>query len=440
MTGESVGERLEYRQIMFTNSIDIAAQAEEAFCAGGGAEAARDFLPDFEHAEDLLGVVVGEGDAEIAEEGERRFFVTAQAVQEVESLALFWAAAAGGGGSSGRRIGGAALSQEGIVASDPREDFGSGKPGSALRLKILNSFVHVQQEPLHFSGPTLMEGFKEEGQLAQEVGVAQAVKAGPFEIGGKAIVDEAAVETGEDGEVFHGFSASPGMEAVPRQKSGAESVDPLKFCQDAQSGLIGVEDFGGWKQGHDFCLEALQVLIGRRLSVLDDLLADALSEDIGAELTEAVGGDELLIAQIDQQSEKADSVLHGSQDVRRERSGYESVAARAEFGFGAMLSDEELLGRQIEDLASDVGGDGPFLKRGSAPPGADVERNRDDLVRFVDGPQGGAGMTRLAAGLSPVGLTEAFGRGLLETIGRWGLAAVSGIECEAGLKVEHDGD
>lgn len=403
MTSDGVNERLEYGQIIFTGRIDIAAQAEETFCARGSAEAAGDFLSDFEHAEDLLGVVVGEGDAEIAEEGERRFFVKAQAVQEVKSLALFWAAAAGSGGASRRRTGGAALSKQGMVTSEPGEHLGSGKADASARLKFINALVHVQQEPLHFSGPILVEGFKEEGQLPQEMCVAEAVETGPLEIGGEAIVDEAAVEAGEDGEAFHGFAAVPGMEAVPGQETGAESVNPLKFSFDSQARLVGMEDVRGGKQDPELRFETLQVLISRRLSVLDDLLADALSEDVGAELADAVGSDELLVAQIDQESEEAGCVLRGSCDVRREWSGDLGIAGGAEPGFSAMLGDQELLGRQIKDLPVEVSGDGPFLKRGSAPSGTEVERNRNDLVRLVDGPQGAAGMTPLSARLSSAG-------------------------------------
>ena len=94
MTGDGVDESLEYGEIMVADGGDVAAQTEETFCARRGAKSARDFLSDFEHAQDSLRMVVGEGDAEVAKESERGDFVTAQAVQEVNGLAHFGTAAA----------------------------------------------------------------------------------------------------------------------------------------------------------------------------------------------------------------------------------------------------------------------------------------------------------------------------------------------------------
>lgn len=126
---------------MVADSGDVAAQAEKPFGAQGSTKAARYFLSDFEHAQDLLRMIVGEGDAEVVEEGEHRLLVTLHAVQEVDSLALFWAAGAGGGGSWRGWIGGAALSKQGIVAPQPRGDLGLRKPATAPFLKFMQNFV-----------------------------------------------------------------------------------------------------------------------------------------------------------------------------------------------------------------------------------------------------------------------------------------------------------
>ena len=61
--------------------------------------------------------------------------------------------------------------------------------------------MHVQQKTTHFVRTVLVEVFKEEDQLSEKVGVTQAVKTGQIEVGCEAIVNEAAVEAGEDAEV-----------------------------------------------------------------------------------------------------------------------------------------------------------------------------------------------------------------------------------------------
>ena len=259
MTGDGVDESLEYGEIMVADGGDIAAQAEESFCARSGAKAARDFLSDFEHAQDSLCMIVGEGDAEVAEESEHRDFVTAHAVQEVDGLAHLWTAAADDGRTWRRGIGGTAKHKQGVVAPEPGGRLGWGEPDAALCLEFVNALVHVQEEPAHFHGPILVESFREEGQLPQEVGVAETVEAGPLEIRGEAIVDQSSMKAGKDGEMLHGLSAAPGMEAVPSQEPGAEGMDPLKLGFDAQSRFVGMKDLRRWQQGSDPDLKILQV-------------------------------------------------------------------------------------------------------------------------------------------------------------------------------------
>ena len=64
-------------------------------------------------------MIVGEGDAEIAEESKHGDFVTVHAVQEVDGLAHLWTAAADDGRSWRRGIGGTAKPEEGVVAPAP---------------------------------------------------------------------------------------------------------------------------------------------------------------------------------------------------------------------------------------------------------------------------------------------------------------------------------
>ena len=123
--------------------------------------------------------------------------------------------------------------------------------------------------------------------------------------------------------------------------------------------------------------------------------------DVGAELAEAIGGDKILVPQIDQEGEEALPVLHGGGDVGREGRGHVGIAERAMLGFSAMLGDDERLGRQIEDLSADMAGRGLIVELGSTPIGTDVEGEGDGLVGMFHGLEGMAGVPRLAPRLAP---------------------------------------
>ena len=68
---------------------EIGADRAEGFEAGCGTEAAGDFLFDLGHAHGLLGNIVGERDTVIGRESPDIIGMDAQAVDEIERLALF---------------------------------------------------------------------------------------------------------------------------------------------------------------------------------------------------------------------------------------------------------------------------------------------------------------------------------------------------------------
>ena len=76
---------------------EIGAKGAEGFESGLGAEATGDFLFDLGHAHGLFGGVVGEGNVVIGREAPDILGMSAQAVDEVEGLALLGLAAPAGG-------------------------------------------------------------------------------------------------------------------------------------------------------------------------------------------------------------------------------------------------------------------------------------------------------------------------------------------------------
>ena len=74
---------------------EVSSDASEAFGPVEGTEATRDFLFHLDHADVLLGLVVGEGNIGVHKEGQHTEVVVFKSVEHVGGLVLFGAALAG---------------------------------------------------------------------------------------------------------------------------------------------------------------------------------------------------------------------------------------------------------------------------------------------------------------------------------------------------------
>src|SRR5208283_1065406 len=89
-------ERLPKIAALFAAGAQITADATEHLRSPERAEAAGDFLAHFDHANVLLGLVVGEGHASIPQEGQDVPVKILQPIQQISRLALRAPAPAGG--------------------------------------------------------------------------------------------------------------------------------------------------------------------------------------------------------------------------------------------------------------------------------------------------------------------------------------------------------
>ena len=138
---------------------------------------------EFDHADVLFGLVVGERDANVMKESEDGGLVAFEAVEEVLGFGLFAAAAfVWVGRGAGWRMGGAAFGDDVVKVLEERGFFF----GSQLRAAgsvLLGDGAHFEKQEDEIAGPTLVEFFVEEDQFAHEVGVAESVGAAIAEVG-----------------------------------------------------------------------------------------------------------------------------------------------------------------------------------------------------------------------------------------------------------------
>ena len=138
---------------------------------------------EFDHADVLFGLVVGERDANVMKESEDGGLVAFEAVEEVLGFGLFAAAAfVWVGRGTGWGMGGAAFGDDVVKVVEERGFFfGSQLRGAGSVLA--GEGVHFIEQDDEIAGPGLMEFFVEERQFAHEVDVAEGVGAAIAEVG-----------------------------------------------------------------------------------------------------------------------------------------------------------------------------------------------------------------------------------------------------------------
>lgn len=175
--------------------------------------------------------------------------------------------------------------------------------------------------------------------------------------------------------------------------------------------------------------------------------ADRVVKKIGGHLTDAIKGQKVLNAQIDEQSEKARAVMNGGGDMGWKGGGNLAACDRAEFDFGSVLCDNEFLWRQIKNLALIIVLEWFVLQGGSTAAGALGEGMNQDMIGVGDRGEGLSAMPGLAASFPAGFLAETFGGGLGVAIRGWRLTAVGTVFGQSGLEglhsflqIQHNGD
>lgn len=121
---------------------------------------------------------------------------------------------------------------------------------------LRDGLAHGEQEPAHVARPGLVKLLLDKDEFAQNMGVAQTVLAVEVEIGGPAVMDEAAPKFREDAEMLQGSPAAVAVDAVPGQQRGGQVMEPVERAGHAQAGFVRMQDLGLAEVAHQLGLEA----------------------------------------------------------------------------------------------------------------------------------------------------------------------------------------
>lgn len=151
---------------MFARSGQVASDPSKAVCPSQGAEAPGYFLAYFDHTDVLLGLVIGEGNAQIMQEGEDPGLMLIQAVQQILRFGLFRSPAFGQWvRRRGNRIGVLAFGHQCSKACEPGGFLGRGQLRGPRFLGV-GKGGHVAEQGAHGTCPALVVLFEQEFEFA----------------------------------------------------------------------------------------------------------------------------------------------------------------------------------------------------------------------------------------------------------------------------------
>jgi len=229
--GDGAGQGVDDAGLALDAGRYIGSYRREGLASLPAAEAARYLLLELGHAHVPLGLVVGEGDRAVLEEGQYPVLVLLEPVEQVDDL------------GPGRSTSLAGLPGRGLEWIAPKA-FGhmlSVEPSALPEAAAFGLGAGFEQKLPELPGPGLSEVL-EVGQLPDDVGVADRVIALQAEIGLPEVVDQRVGEALQDAHALDGLAAALGVYMVERVALGGEAVQPRVAASDAHPGLVGVQD------------------------------------------------------------------------------------------------------------------------------------------------------------------------------------------------------
>ena len=190
------------------------------------AETAGDLLLRLVQAQVALGLIVAEGDGQVAEEGEHSISAEPEAFEQVAGKRLLDAAAPARPAIR-RGIGRETRCQERLVLGDQGVLCGRRKSRQVAGPHLVGDCFHLQEQPLEVFGRALLILLVEEGQLAQMMDVARCMAAGGVRpLDRPAVMGTDAAIVGQDASGVGSRAAAPRLERIVGQPLGAGDRRP----------------------------------------------------------------------------------------------------------------------------------------------------------------------------------------------------------------------
>ena len=244
MTKKGVLQGGEQMTPLFAQRRQVRAKTAKDVGSPRCAEAARDLLLHFDHANISLGLGIIKRHTQVMQEGENRVLVQREAIEQIARRRLFGPPLFLDGGGRIRRIGLIAFFQYPLIAGDPVSDLQRRERAAPHLSCLITSGLHLPQHVFELGGPALLVLFLKEKQFAQVMDIAQRVQAPVEPVAAKAIMQASALKLRQDADGVQGFFAAFGMDRIVGQRLGGTDVRPPALARHIQAAFILMEHVG----------------------------------------------------------------------------------------------------------------------------------------------------------------------------------------------------
>ena len=396
MSGQSQFQSSQDMSTLLAECREIAANTEKCLGTGQTAEATRDLLLDFDHANIALCLRIVEWHRKTLQEAQYGLLMLAESVEQIACGTLFAPSSFERllAGRRIRRIGLIAFLQERLVLGFPIGSFGGIKMVQASLSCLFDRSVHIRKQGVHRTSPALLLFFVQKGQFSLVMHIAERMLARILPIGAPSIVNTDACKPWENANGFQSITAAFGMHCIMRQMSRGRHMAPQALAHHIRAGFILMQDIGLAQVLLDLLFYRLQ-LLGTPLHLrFEGANRHGWSQKILDGFTGTFIRQELLLRQVHSNSSYRRTILNGSRDACGKRCPADGLAVRTHLLFGAMLDHHPSFGRHVHHLPT-FNTMGDHLPQIVLTAGADLDRIGDHLVWLADLHQGRALMSRL---------------------------------------------
>src|SRR5713101_1958517 len=340
MTTQSRLQSRQQRQTLFAQGRQIATNTAKRLCARQTAEAARDLLLHFDHAQIPLGQIVVKIDPQIFQEAEDRFLLFAQTVEQVACGTLFDAPPAP---RRGRRSWSDVIPfiKHAEKGGFPIEHFQRIEPALSLFSRLLGGLLHREEQVFEIGRPngSLLLGLKH--QLAQHMHQAERMLTVIQEVRGPGIMDADAFENRQDANRIQRVLSSALIHMILGEGRRTGDMLPVSLPRHRHARFVLMKNGSLDQRLFDLVLDGSQ-LGGRALDQFPYRPFTHLDpQQVTQDFTGAFQRQQLLLVQIDGRRSDHRSVLDGSRHCGGERGQCDVLAAGTLLLFGAVFLHDQ---------------------------------------------------------------------------------------------------
>src|SRR5712692_6832562 len=318
MTTQSCLQSRQQRKTLFAQGRQIATNTAKSLCSRQTAEAARDLLLHFDHAQIPLGQIVVKIHTQIFQEAEDRFLLFAQKVEQIACGTLFDSPL---GPRRARRSWSDLVTfiKQAEQCNFPIKHFQRLEPALSLFSRLLGSLLHREEQFFEIGSPDGPPLLCLKHQIPEEMNQAERMLTVIQEVRSPGIMDADAFENRQDPNRVQSVLSAALIHMIMGEGRSTRDMLPVSLPSHRQARFVLMNNGGLDQRLFDLLLDGSQ-LGGRALDQFPHRSFTHLDpQQVTEDFTGAFQRQQLLVCQIDGHRSDQRSVLDGGRHSCGER-------------------------------------------------------------------------------------------------------------------------